>query len=283
MHPQSQVSITSVDRVEAGASEHADDVLAVEEPLQIRLQYKQHEKWQDEPLSITMRTPGNDFELTAGFLFAEAVINGMDDIDRIRHCRKVEVEEQGNVVIARLAPDILFDINKLHRHFLSNSSCGVCGRSVIDAVRCRQDTLTLNASERITPGTILHMNEILEKHQTVFRHTGGLHASALFDFQGNLLLLREDIGRHNALDKVVGAALFSHRMPLENALVFFSGRVSYELVQKALQAKIPIIVAVGAPSSLAVKLADAGGITLIGFLRGNRFNIYTHPERVFKQ
>jgi FdhD protein len=206
----------------------------------------------------------------------------MDDIDRIRHCRKVE-EEQGNVVIVRLAPDILFDINKLHRHFFSNSSCGVCGRSVIDAVRCRQDTLTLNASERITPGTILHMNEILEKHQTVFRHTGGLHASALFDFQGNLLLLREDIGRHNALDKVVGAALFSHRMPLENALVFLSGRVSYELVQKALQAKIPIIVAVGAPSSLAVKLADAGGITLIGFLRGNRFNIYTHPERVFKQ
>jgi len=279
-HLQSQISVASVTRIAADDSEHEEDLLAVEEPLQIRLQYKEHERWQEESLAITMRTPGNDFELAAGFLFAEVVIGGLDDISQIRHCSNVQQQEQGNVVIVRLAPHTLFDLNKLQRHFLANSSCGICGKSVIDAIRGRQDTLDCKISQQITVGTIRKLNKELEKRQTVFRHTGGLHASGLFDFQGNVLLLREDIGRHNALDKVVGAALFSHKVPLDDTLLFLSGRISYELVQKALQAKIPIIVAVGAPSSLAVKLADAGGITLIGFLRGNCFNVYTHPDRI---
>lgn len=275
-----QVNVVPINRIEADTREYVEDLLAVEEPLQIRIQYMQDERWYEKSLTVTMRTPGNDFELAIGFLLAETVINTLDDMIQIRHCPNVKVEEQGNVVIVKLAAHVSIDLKKLERHFLTNSSCGVCGKTAIDAIRCQHDGLAIKASQQITVSTIQSLNKELEKHQTVFRHTGGLHASALFNFNGKLLLLREDIGRHNALDKLIGAAHLSKMLALEDTLVFLSGRISYELVQKAIQANIPIIVAVGAPSSLAVKLADAKGITLIGFLRNHRFNVYTHPERI---
>lgn len=277
---KSQVSVVSVDRVKGETCEQVDDLVAVEEPLQIQLQVKKHGQWQEESLSVTMRTPGNDFELAAGFLLAENVISGLDDIYNIRHCHTVKEEEQGNVVIVKLAPQVSFDMKNLERHFMTTSSCGVCGKSAIDAITCKHGSLIQKSSQKVDIKTIQQLNDILEDQQTVFRHTGGLHASALFNFDGELVLLREDIGRHNALDKVVGAALTSNLVPLDDVLVFLSGRVSYELVQKSVQAGIPIIVAVGAPSSLAVDLAGQKGITLIGFLRENRFNIYTHNQRI---
>lgn len=277
---KSQVSVVSVDRVNGETCDQVDDLVAVEEPLQIRLQFKQYSQWQEESLAVTMRTPGNDFELAAGFLLAENVISGLDDIHNIRHCHSVEEEEQGNVVIVKLAPDVSFNMKNLERHFMTTSSCGVCGKSAIDAITCDHSRLIQKSSQKVDYQTIQRLNDILEDQQTVFRHTGGLHASALFNMNGDLLLLREDIGRHNALDKVVGAALNKNLIPLDNSLVFLSGRVSYELVQKSVQAGIPIITAVGAPSSLAVDLAEKKGITLIGFLRNNRFNIYTNHQRV---
>lgn len=280
INTKSQVHVVSINRIEADTREYVEDLLAVEEPLQIRIQYMQDERWFEKSLTVTMRTPGNDFELAIGFLLSETVINTLDDMIQIHHCHNVKVEEQGNVVMVKLAPHVSVDLKKLERHFLTNSSCGVCGKSTIDSIWLQHNSLAIRASQKIRIKTIQALNKELEKRQTVFRHTGGLHASALFNFNGKLLLLREDIGRHNALDKLIGAARLSKNLEMEDTLVFLSGRVSYELVQKAIQANIPIIVAVGAPSSLAVKLADAKGITLIGFLRNNRFNVYTHPERI---
>ncbi|MFH5834033.1 formate dehydrogenase accessory sulfurtransferase FdhD [Halalkalibaculum sp. DA384] len=279
---KSQVSVVSVDRVKGETCDQVDDLVAVEEPLQIRLQFKQQGQWQEESLAVTMRTPGNDFELAAGFLLAENVITGLDDIHTIRHCHTVKEEEQGNVVIVKLASQVSFDMQNLERHFMTTSSCGVCGKSAIDAITCNHGSLNQKSSQKVDIQTIQRLNDVLEKEQTVFRHTGGLHASALFNFDGELLLLREDIGRHNALDKVVGAALSKNLVPLQNTLVFLSGRVSYELVQKSVQAGIPIIIAVGAPSSLAVELAKEKGITLVGFLRDKRFNVYSHSSRIEK-
>ncbi|MFH5886220.1 formate dehydrogenase accessory sulfurtransferase FdhD [Halalkalibaculum sp. DA3122] len=279
---KSQVSVVSVDRVKGETCDQVDDLVAVEEPLQIRLQFKQQGQWQEESLAVTMRTPGNDFELAAGFLLAENVITGVDDIHTIRHCHTVKEEEQGNVVIVKLASQVSFDMQNLERHFMTTSSCGVCGKSAIDAITCNHGSLNQKSSQKVDIQTIQRLNDVLEKEQTVFRHTGGLHASALFNFDGELLLLREDIGRHNALDKVVGAALSKNLVPLQNTLVFLSGRVSYELVQKSVQAGIPIIIAVGAPSSLAVELAKEKGITLVGFLRDKRFNVYSHSSRIEK-
>ncbi|MEX0927912.1 MAG: formate dehydrogenase accessory sulfurtransferase FdhD [Balneolales bacterium] len=275
-----QVSIATIKRFKATTQEMVKDLLAVEEPLHIRLQFGHADSWHEESLTVTMRTPGNDFELTKGFLLAENVINDSQDILFIRYCQKVKEEEQGNVVIVKLAPHIYFDRNFLERHFFINSSCGICGKSAIEAVTCNDDALTVKHSQKISINLVHQLNYILEKKQTVFRHTGGLHASALFNLQGECLFLREDVGRHNAFDKVVGAALSSDMIPMNEALILLSGRVSFELVQKSVKAGIPIIVAVGAPSSLAVELADAKGITLIGFLRGNRCNIYTYPERI---
>lgn len=277
---KSQVSVVSITRVKNDSKENVEDLLAVEEPLQIRLQFKRNGSLHEESLTVTMRTPGNDFELAAGFMFAENIISHPDDILHIRHCQLVKEEEQGNVVMVKLAPNTTFDMKQLKRNFLTNSSCGVCGKSAIDAIYCKNKILTFNTSQTVNLSLIYRLNESLKEHQTVFRHTGGLHASALFKFDGECLLIREDIGRHNALDKLIGAALTSNMTPLEDTLIFLSGRVSYELVQKAIRAEIPIIVAVGAPSSLAVELAIAKGVTLIGFLRGKRFNIYTYPKRI---
>lgn len=258
------------------------DLVAVEEPLQLRLQWESNGTWNDKPLSITMRTPGHDFDLAFGFLWAENIIQKKENILLIRYCKRVKPEEKGNVLLIRLSnghqiPDSVWD-----RNFLTNSSCGICGKSALAAVTCVDEGLATKDFPPVSPEIIHQLNASLIEEQTGFKYTGGLHAAALFDLDGKLLLLREDVGRHNALDKLVGAALKQNLLPAEDRIVLLSGRVSYEMVQKAVRAGIPVLAAVGAPSSLAIDLAADKGVTLIGFLRNGRFNCYTHSERVGK-
>jgi FdhD protein len=260
---------------------YADDLLAAEEPLEIRLGFGAVNERQQKNVSVTMRTPGNDFELALGFLFTEGIINKYHDVKSIRHCTDLNsIENKENIVRVELNEDVLPVLKKLERNFYVSSSCGVCGKSSIDAVRivCDQqiseDNLTLDAE------IILSLPGQLRNQQNVFAHTGGLHASALFDQKGELILIREDIGRHNALDKLIGASLASGIIPLSKHILLLSGRASFELIQKAVMAGINIVAAVGAPSSLAVKLAKEFNVTLIGFLRNERFNIYSGEERI---
>ncbi|HSI78686.1 MAG TPA: formate dehydrogenase accessory sulfurtransferase FdhD [Lunatimonas sp.] len=256
------------------------DLIAVEEPLQLRLQWESDGVWNDKVLSITMRTPGHDFDLAMGFLWAENIIQRKEDILLIRYCKRVKPEEKGNVLLIRLSNDHKIPATVWERNFLTNSSCGICGKSAISAVTCL-DEGPINIKVPLVSPEILHqLTSSLIDEQTGFKYTGGLHAAALFDLEGKILLLREDVGRHNALDKLIGAALKQNLLPAEDRIVLLSGRVSYEMVQKSVRAGIPILAAVGAPSSLAVDLALDKGTTLIGFLRNQRFNCYTHSERI---
>jgi FdhD protein len=279
MKTVSPVTVVPINSWNQGENSLKKDLLVVEEPLQIKLQFGQGENWQEKPLAVTMRTPGHDFELAIGFLLAENIIHSPEDIQSIRYCKRVKKEERGNVLLVRLSSSISFDLSLLDRHFFTHSSCGVCGKSAIEAITCEDKALDHDIS-KVKTSLLKQLNEMLIKEQTVFKCTGGIHASALFSTDGPLLFLREDVGRHNAFDKVVGAALQQNLLPLSNCLMMLSGRVSFELVQKAVRARIPIIAAVGAPSSLAVSLAKEKGITLIGFLKNDRFNIYTGRERV---
>lgn len=279
MNTNSPVTLVKICTWKQGEWETKEDLLAIEEPLQIRLQFGRDEQWQEKELLITMRTPGHDFDLVTGFLLAENIIQKQEDIQLIRYCKRVKEEEKGNVLIVKLEPEVIFDLKLLERNFMANSSCGICGKSAIDAISCQD--LPLNSGfPKIDLACIKNLNARMVEEQTVFKHTGGIHASGLFNTKGDLLILREDVGRHNAFDKVVGAALQEGLLPMEDALVMLSGRVSFELVQKAVRARIPIIVAVGAPSSLAVALAEEKGITLIGFLKKDSFNIYSGKDRV---
>jgi FdhD protein len=228
-----------------------------------------------------MRTPGNDTELATGFLFTEGIISGYEDIMGSKsagHLNKIIPDS--NILTVELQPGFSFDTKKLDRHFYTSSSCGVCGKSSIDSVKNiiykkpKQDTI------RIHSRSLMILPELLLKQQEVFEHTGGLHASALFDLNGSLLFVREDVGRHNALDKLVGAALIEGNLPLDHHILLLSGRASFELIQKAAMAGIKIVCAVGPPSSLAVEMAKECDMTLIGFLRGARFNIYSGEQRI---
>ncbi len=254
------------------------DVLAVEEPLEIRLNYVFESKRIERPLSVTMRTPGNDLELALGFLFSEGIINSFHDISSIRHCENVKEEEQDNVVKVTLIDSFRIDPETFTRNFYTTSSCGVCGKSSIDAITV--DCPLQHSKIKIPSSLVAQFPNLLRATQTVFEHTGGIHASALFDLEGNILTMREDVGRHNALDKVVGAELFKDQVPLSEHILLVSGRASFELIQKAARAGIPIVLAVGAPSSLAVELAEKQGITLLGFLKSKSFNVYSHPHRI---
>ena len=260
------------------ASKQADDLLAVEEPLEIRIVYGDEISRQQKNISITMCTPGHDEQLATGFLFTEGIIKNKEDVQRC-----VSAGDAGNhLVIADLKPGVSFDPKKIERHFYSYSSCGVCGKSSIDAVR---NVFTLYSSKdsiRVNAAILTTLLGSLRKQQEVFEHTGGLHASALFDLNGNLLLTREDVGRHNALDKLIGASLMYGTVPLDDHILLLSGRASFELIQKAAMAGIKIVCAVGAPSSLAVELAKETEITLVGFLRDGRFNIYSGQQRINK-
>jgi len=270
------IQITSVR--ESGV-EVKPDLLAIEEPLEIRIGFGLANDRQQKSISVTMRTPGHDFELAVGFLFTEGIIHSFDQIESIKYCEDAgKQDEKENVVRVELKPDVQLDFEKLQRHFYTSSSCGVCGKTSIDSVKV--NCTSIQGDLKVSPEIIHTLPDALRKAQAVFEYTGGLHASALFDTKGNLIILREDVGRHNALDKVIGAMLFKKETPLSDYILLVSGRASFELVQKAAVAGISVLAAVGAPSSLAVQLARETGITLLGFVRDKRFNIYCGDHRI---
>jgi FdhD protein len=255
-------------RVEGGRVEPRDDRLATEEPLEIRLAWDGGRA----TVAVTMRTPGADAELAAGFLFAEGVIAGPE---RIRRAVPVDT----NILEVELAEGPAPVLQGLDRHFFATSACGVCGKAGLETLRLRVPS-SLPPGPVVDPEVVCALPGRLREAQGLFAATGGLHAAGLFDAAGTLLAVREDVGRHNALDKLVGWALGEGRLPLHDHLVMVSGRSSYEILQKGLVAGVPVVAAVSAPSSLAVELAERFGVTLIGFLRGDRFNVYSGPERV---
>jgi FdhD protein len=277
--PDPGVVVVPVRRVGGGAAA-GSDALAVEEPLEIRLRTHDGRTVSETTVSVTMRTPGHDAELAAGFLYTEGVIAAAGDVAGV-------TAAGDNVAVVELRPGVAFDRDRLDRHFYTTSSCGVCGKTSIRAVRVAQ-------RHRLPPGphvdaAVIHrLPAALRAGQAAFDRTGGLHAAALFDERGTLLAVREDVGRHNALDKLIGAGLLSgsrgaDATPLAGSIVLVSGRSSFELVQKATLAGVPILAAVGAPSSLAVDLARDRGLTLLGFVRDHRFNIYSGAGRVRAQ
>jgi FdhD protein len=250
-----------------------NDWIVVEEPLEIRAGGPEQ-----PPVSVavTMRTPGNDDELAVGFLFTEGLIRGADEVTATRgHGSK---SREGGCNVVQIVLSRPFDGSALKRNFFATSSCGVCGKATLDqiAVRCPP----VEAGPTVARSVLVGLPETLRAGQTVFQRTGGLHAAGLFDANGGLILLREDVGRHNAVDKLVGRALLDHRVPLKGHILLVSGRTSFEILQKAAVAGVPVVAAVSAPSSLAVAVAQRLGITLVGFLRGPSFNVYTHPERI---
>ena len=266
-------------RLSAAGKHTVPDLVAAEEPLEIRLGFGSLAERRQQRLAVTMRTPGNDFEMVLGFLFTEGIVQSYEQIESIKYCEDVgRQDEKGNVVRVELQVDVRIALVSLQRNFYTTSSCGVCGKSSIAAVR--QQCMAMAFSWKIEPDIIHRLPKKLRQAQQVFEYTGGLHAAGLFDHAGQLQLVREDVGRHNALDKVIGAMLVKKSIPLLNHILFVSGRASFELVQKAAVAGIPILAAVGAPSSLAVTLAKECGMTLLGFVREERFNIYTGIERI---
>lgn len=252
-----------------GARGRRPDTLAVEEPLEIRVAGR--------PLTITMRTPGHDFDLAAGFLAAEGIIGGGGDLASMRFC--ADTEEQ-NTLDVTLAPGVPLPDASLTRAFTTTSACGVCGKSSIEALRVTRAFDIASDGVRLEPATLAALPDRLRAAQRAFDRTGGLHAAGLFDASGELRALREDVGRHNAVDKVIGWALRRGPLPLAGHVLMVSGRASFELTQKAMRAGIPVLAAVSAPSSLAVELAEDAGMTLIGFLRGETMNVYTGAERI---
>ena len=265
-----------ITKINAAAGLSATDVLATEEPLEIRLEYPVDGIPVQKTISVTMRTPGNDQELATGFLFTEGIISSKDEIGM----RSPIIGESKNIITILIKPGVVIDIKKLERHFYTTSSCGVCGKTSIDAIKtvCHLSDSTNNA--QYPASLIQQLPAKLRNEQQLFDQTGGLHASALFNASGQLAMLREDVGRHNALDKLLGAALLAGMMPLNEHILLLSGRISFELVQKAAMAGIKIIAAIGAPSSLAVETAATFDMTLIGFLRDQRFNIYSGAQRI---
>ena len=274
----SSLTKVSIQKINANESNSTQtDILAVEEPLEIRLGFYNKDKFTHKAISITMRTPDHDFELAAGFLFTEGIIKKSNQIFEIKHCGKVG-EGFTNTVRIDLQNAVKVNFKRLERHFYTSSSCGVCGKSSIEALHT--GVKKVNSNLQIKADLIHQLPEILSQSQNIFNETGGLHASALFDENGILDIVREDVGRHNALDKVIGAKFLANQTPLSDKILLVSGRTSFELVQKALMAGIPILAAVGSPSSLAVELAKEFGMTLIGFVRDNRFNIYSGEKRI---
>ena len=271
---------TKIQRVSANDFSVSEaDVLAVEEPLEIRLGFEENGKVTHRAVSITMRTPGDDFALAAGFLFTEGILESIAQIANIKHCGKFPNNQ--NTVRIDLKSKISVNLKKLERNFYTTSSCGVCGKSSLEALLVTNVKKIENLNFPQVSTAIIHkLPETLREHQKVFQKTGGLHAAALFDFRGNLIDLKEDVGRHNAVDKLVGAQFLNGNVPLSDKILFLSGRASFELIQKAVVARIPVVCAVGAPSSLAVEAAKEFGITLLGFVRDRRFNIYTGSERI---
>ncbi len=277
---QSSIKRIPVIKVNDSCDTVTTDALAIEEPLEIRLEYTLEGEQTVQNVSVTMRTPGNDAELASGFLFTEGIIKSVDEIDNIDHCFIACAENKENVIRVKLKDGVLPNLQNTERNFYTTSSCGVCGKGSINAIRTVSSFINQKNAISISSELLLQLPDALRKQQEVFEETGGLHACALFNLKGELLLVREDVGRHNALDKLIGAALSKNWLSLNNSVLLLSGRASFELVQKAAMAGISIIAAVGAPSSLAVELAEEFDITLAGFLRNQRFNIYTAGYRI---
>jgi FdhD protein len=269
-----------ISRVNGGV-ESSDDVVATEEPLEIRLELDGADgKRVERSISITMRTPGSDEELALGFLFSEGIIRGSDDVLIARPCGPPAPNGLINVVRVELAPGVGVELDRLERHFYTSSSCGVCGKASLDAVAVQGRFDIASNTFSMEHRLFGKLPEALRSDQVVFEETGGLHASGLFNAQGEVIAVREDVGRHNALDKLIGSRLQANALPLAEHGIALSGRASFELMQKAMMAGCPIVAAVGAPSSLAVELAEEFGITLIGFLKRDRFNVYARPDRI---
>jgi len=261
-------------RMRGDLRESAADRVAIEEPLEIRLGYEIGGERHTASISITMRTPGDDEDLALGFLFTEGIVRSMDDIAFAKPC------DGDNTVRVELESDVEVDLERLERHFYTTSSCGVCGKTSLDALRVQGVAPLANHDALFAHSAVVNVPDRLRAAQQTFDETGGLHAAAAFDSQGELIVVREDVGRHNAVDKVVGNLLSSGKLPASELGLMVSGRASFELMQKALVAGMPLLAAVSAPSSLAVELAREFNVTLIGFLRGDNFNIYAGEERI---
>ncbi len=256
------------------------DVVAVEEPLEIQVVETREGREHAHSLSVTMRTPGNDFELVAGFLFAEDVVHNLDDFWRIEYCVPEDAPQEFNIVSVVLKESVPLDLSRTLRSFYTTSACGVCGKATLDAVKVRDPPPLPQDRPRISAAQLETWPGMLRRKQSLFESTGGLHAAALFDAGDTLRSLREDVGRHNAVDKVIGERFLAGALPLRDHALMVSGRTSFEILQKALAAGIPFVAAVGAPSSLAVDLAEKFGLTLVGFLRGDSFNVYAGSHRI---
>lgn len=256
-----------------------NDSVALEEPLEIRLHYGPTERRVSRSLSITMRTPGDDYELAVGFLLSESIIRQSSDV-LPREDSESAQPENSNLVRVALAPELVVDLEKLQRHFYTTSSCGLCGKTSLEALEHQGLRFVSTQSWQISPAWIATLPSALRAAQRVFAATGGLHASGLFEINGSLRLLREDVGRHNALDKLLGRMLLDAHMPLSNRVLVVSGRTSLELIQKAVAAGVPVLAGIGAPSSLAIDCAERFGVTLLGFVAQDRFNCYAHPQRI---
>ena len=270
---RSTVASRRIRVVRAGSAFDRTDRLAAEEPLEIRAGGPGQEPAE---VAVTMRTPGHDFELSVGFLFTEGLVRDRAEISSVAYCELPEDEQRFNVVTVRLTRP--FDPDVVRRNFYATSSCGVCGKASMDHLEVRCDRLPDGPVTR--PEVLLGLPHVLRDAQRIFEQTGGLHAAGLFDLDGRLLSLREDVGRHNAVDKLVGEALLAGGLPLGRRILLVSGRASFELVQKAAVAGVPILCAVSAPSSLAVELAEESGMTLVAFLRDDTMNVYAGAERV---
>ncbi|HAX23601.1 MAG TPA: formate dehydrogenase accessory sulfurtransferase FdhD [Chloroflexi bacterium] len=268
-------------RVSDGGNDAGNDAVAVEEPMEIRLVQESAGGSIRRPIAVTMRTPGDDFELAVGFLFGEGIVRAREDILDISYCLDDDVREEQylNVVSVTVRPELPIDLARVERNFYTTSSCGICGKASLEALEL-QACQPVTAGPSAAPAIIRQLPARLRAAQPVFRTTGGLHAAGLFDTDGTLIDLREDVGRHNALDKLIGRQVILGRAPLDTQILLLSGRASFELLQKALMARISIVAAVGAPSSLAVSLAERFNITLCGFVRDDGFNIYTGAERL---
>ena len=274
------VAARTVHRWSAEGPDPHDDLVAVERPLEIRLDHGPEDDRKRTTAGFTMRTPGHDHDLALGFLVAEGVIGDRSDVVSVRHCRDAAGHPTPDAIRVVLADHVHLDARRLDRFGPQTSACGMCGRASIDHLMLAGSKAPVWTGGHLEPHVLTSLPERLGIGQTAFRHTGGIHAAGVFDRHGIPVLQREDVGRHNAVDKAVGRLWWDRRLPLQDHILVLSGRSSFELVQKAAKAGVPVVAAIGAPSSAACDLAHERGITLVGFLRTDRFNVYTHPDRI---
>ncbi len=280
-NPDESVRLIPVRRVRDGAEQSVDDSVAVEEPMEIRIAHGPDGERKARSLSITMRTPGNDFELACGFLYTEGIVDGPDQVRDVVFCGPpAPGRKTSNIVKVELTPDVDLDPVQLERHFYTTSSCGICGKASLEALEVQKIAALDRDRLRLDAGTVERLPDQLRASQPLFDRTGGIHAAALVDAAGNQIAVREDVGRHNAVDKLIGRRFLDRATPIADHAMVVSGRASFEILQKALVAGVAMIVAVGAPSSLAVELAGRFDMTLIGFAGVGRFNVYSGAHRV---